>query len=229
MAYTPNARRSTRVKYSRRGVAVGLEKKVLTFQRYQDESKTMHRFVRIAPLDLQPQPDPGPDHRVGPPLSRGSLFSLLATVASEDLPQHALEQLRHIDPEAWYLGQDFESMINLLEDKDPTLPELMGRNLYFMLRTQFQKLGVLKVSQLFERIPSLWIFVTRGDSGVWRSQQLGERHFYLELEQPYHCGFEMGAMRGFIEAYDGFDVRIKKEKCLRRGDPCCAFDVRWSE
>lgn len=189
----------------------------------------MHRFVRTAPLDLRPQADPGQDNRVGPPLSRGSLYSLLATVASEDLPQDVLERLRHVDPESWYLGQDFESLINMLEDRDPTLPELMGRNIYFMFRTAFQKLGILKASQLFERIPFIWQFATRGDSGIWRSQELGERHFYLELEQPYHCGFEMGAMRGFIEAYDGRNVRIAKGKCMRRGDPCCTFDLQWDE
>lgn len=150
-------------------------------------------------------------------------------VAAEDLPAETLKALTHVDPEAWYLGQDFETMLHQLEDKDAALPEIVGRNIYFMFRTGFQQMGIQTASQLFTDIPSIWLFATRGDSGAWRSQKLGERHFYLELEQPYHCIFEMGAMRGFIEAYDGREVVITQGKCMRRGDAFCTFDLRWEE
>lgn len=189
----------------------------------------MHRFLRRAPLTLSKHEDPGEQNRAGLPLSRGSLLILLSTVASEDLSPETLGALRNIDADAWYPGQDFESIINELEDKDAALPELMGRNIYFMFRTSLREKGFVTASDVLSRVPQIWLFATRGDCGVWRSQELGKLHFRMEAEQPYNCMFEMGALRGFIEAFDGRDVVIAHETCMRSGAPFCTFDVRWDE
>lgn len=189
----------------------------------------MELFSRTAPLALTPVPDPGPEDRSGPPLSRGTLFTLLALVASEELSPEILARLKGLDPDAWYPGQDIETLINQLEDRDAALPELMGRNTYFMFRTPLRQAGVGSAAQLFQGISSIWLMATRGGSGEWRSRMLGEHHFEVEAEQPYNCLFEMGALRGFVEAFDGRDVRIEHRTCRRRGDPFCTFDIRWEE
>lgn len=178
---------------------------------------------------LTPVADPGPEDRSGPPLSRGNIFTLLATVASEELPAEVLTRLKGLDPGAWYPGQDFETLVNALEDRDAALPELFGRNIYFMFRTPLQLAGVGSAAQLFHAISSIWLMATRGDSGTWQSRMLAERHFEVVTDQPYNCLFEAGAVRGFVEAFDGRDLRIEHRTCRRRGDAVCTFDVRWEE
>lgn len=186
-------------------------------------------FSRTAPLSLTPVPDPGIEDRSGPSLSRGSIFTLLAIVASEELSPEILARLKGLDPEAWYRGQDFETIINQLEDKDAALPELLGRNIYFMYRTHLQQAGIVSAEQLCNAITSIWAVATRGGSGTWRCRTLGERYFVMEAEQPYNCLFEMGALRGFVEAFDGREVQIEHQTCRRRGDPFCTFEARWEQ
>lgn len=192
-------------------------------------SSSVEVLSRSAPLELTKCPDPGPDNRSGRPLSRGNLFTLLALVAGEDLSADALDRLKRLEPDAWYPGQDFETLVNQLEDKDASLPESVGRGLYFMLRTPLQQAGVVSASQLVLGVPDIWLSATRGDSGYWRTRALGERHFHVEAEQPYNCLFELGALRGLIEAFNGHDVRVNHATCRRRGDIFCTFDVRWEE
>jgi len=189
----------------------------------------MYTFARQAPFDTTGYDDPGMENRSGPPLTRGSLFTLLATVAGDDLSAEGHEIIRQLSAEKWYHGQLLETLANGLEDKDPVLPEFMGRNLYFMFRTQFEQIGIKNAADLFRAIGPTWIFATRGDSGVWRSRMIADRHWILELEQPYNCVFEGGAIRGFIEAFDGFDVRREETTCRRKGDPFCTFEVQWEE
>jgi len=119
--------------------------------------------------------------------------------------------------------------VNTLEDKDPALPELLGRNIYFMFRTPLKEIGVSSATALISGLPSIWVFATRGDSGTWRTRKLGEQHWHIELEQPYNCVFEIGALRGFIEAFDGYDVEIQHSTCVRRGDRFCTFETKWRE
>jgi predicted hydrocarbon binding protein len=58
---------------------------------------------------------------------------------------------------------------------------------------------------------------------------VAERHWIVEAEQPYNCIFEAGALRGFIEAFDGHDVTIDHTTCRRKGHPFCTYEVRWEE
>jgi hypothetical protein len=169
------------------------------------------------------------DNRSGPPLTRGSLYKLLSTVAAGDLPAEDANALREIDGDAWYLGQALETLVNKLEDKDPALPELLGRNIYFMFRTPLRDIGITTATALVSGLPSMWVFATRGSSGAWRATQRGQWHWIVEAEQPYNCLFEAGGLRGFIEAFDGFDVEIEHTTCVRRGDRFCTFDVKWQE
>jgi hypothetical protein len=189
----------------------------------------MHRFSRYAPLVLRACADPGMEDRSGPPLTRGSLFTLLRTVAGEDFPAEDREALRDIDADGWYLGQHLETLLNKLEDRDAVFPELAGRNIYFMFRTQLQTLGIHSATELVMSLPSMWVFATRGDSGTWRPSMKGKWHAIVEADQPYNCRFEAGGLRGFIEAFDGFDVELRHTACRRDGDPVCIFEARWQE
>ncbi len=192
------------------------------------DSKRMHTFARHAPLDVTPFDDPGED-RSGPPLSRGSLFTLLGTVAGEALPPEAHAAIRRLDANTWYHGQLLETLLNMIEDYDPEMPEFVGRNIYFMFRGQLEQVGIAGATAIVKALTPTWIFVTRGDSGEMRSRMVSERHWIIEAEQPYNCLFEGGSFRGFIEAFDGHDVKIEHLTCRRNGDPFCTYDVRWEE
>jgi hypothetical protein len=189
----------------------------------------MFKFQRQAPLDTTVFDDPGMTNRSGPPLTRGSLFTLLSTVAAEDLSAEAHALLRRLDADSWYHGQFLETLLNMLEERDPDLPEFVGRNIYFMFRTPLQQVGINSASDLVKSMPSIWVFATRGDCGEFRSRMIAERHWIVEGEQPYNCRFEEGALRGFIEAFDGHDVKINHTTCRRKGDPFCTYEVRWNE
>ena len=185
--------------------------------------------MRKAPFDATAYDDPGPTNRTGPPLSQGSLLTLLGTVAGEALPPEAHAAIRRLHADTWYDGQLLESLLNVLEDYDPELPEFLGRNIYFMFRTPLQQVGINTATELVKSLTGTWIFATRGDSGEWRSRMVAERHWIVEVEQPYNCLFEAGALRGFIEAFDGRDVKIDHTTCQRKGHPFCTFETRWEE
>ncbi|MBK9260429.1 MAG: hypothetical protein IPM54_11405 [Polyangiaceae bacterium] len=189
----------------------------------------MQTLLRRAPLDTTVYEDPGMSNRTGPPLTRGSLFTLLGTVAGEALPPEAHAAIRRLEAESWYHGQVLETLLNILEDHDPELPEFVGRNIYFMFRNPLQQVGIHSAAGLLESLPRTWTFATRGDCGEWRSRMVAERHWIVEAEQPYNCIFEAGAVRGFIEAFDGHDVKIEHTTCLRKGHPFCTYVVRWEE
>lgn len=137
--------------------------------------------------------------------------------------------LRGIDAEAWYDGQLLEDALAELEAKDPALPELMGRNIHFMYRTSLEQAGIKTATDLLRGIAGVWAFATRGDSGTWRSTIQGDGRAIVEGEQPYNCLFEAGALRGFIEAFDGRDVAVDHLKCRRSGHAFCVFEARWQE
>lgn len=189
----------------------------------------MFTFARFAPLDTTVYEDPGIHNRVGPPLTRGSLFTLLGTVAGDALSPEARAAIRRLDSEAWYHGQLLETLLNMLEEKEPEMPEFVGRNIYFMFRTPLQQTGINSATDLLKGMPDIWLFATRGDGGQWRSRRVSEKHWVLEGEQPYNCMFEGGGLRGFIEAFDGHDVKIQQTTCRRQGHPFCTYDVRWEE
>lgn len=186
-------------------------------------------FAPDQPLDLTTYTPPAADDRTGPPLSRGSLTVLLATVAGADLSPETRATLRKVDPDAWYHGQLLETVLRELEAKNPALPELMGRNIYFMSRGLFEALGLTTASAVIQALPRFWFEGTRGDGGVFRVEMLGERHARVEAEQPYNCLFEMGAVRGCCESFDAYDVEIEHRGCMRKGQPFCTFEVRWKE
>jgi len=140
-----------------------------------------------------------------------------------------LAALSRIDPNAWYHGQLFETIFNDFEARDPSLPHFLGRNVYFMCRSQLDRLGIDSATAVIESIPKLWIESTRGDGGEWRSVMQGPRHAHIEAEQPYNCLFEQGAVVGFLESYDAINVRLDHARCMRRGAPFCVFEVLWEE
>lgn len=189
----------------------------------------MYRFQQYAPLDLTPYAEPPAEDRSGPPLSRGSLLTLFSTVAAEHFSPERLELLMQADPEAWYHGQLFETLLNEFERQDPELPGELGKNIYYMLRSQFIALGLSKPADVISTFPWLWKHVTRGDSGEWRSELIGPQEARLELEQPYNCRFEQGAVQGALEAFDALDVAIEHVECMRDGRPACVLLIRWKE
>jgi hypothetical protein len=194
-----------------------------------DVEVVVYRFEPIAPLDLTPQPEPAADDRSGPPLSQGYIFTLIATVAPEYCDPATLDAIATIEGDAWYHGQNLESILNRFEAQDESLPAEVGKNIYYSMQSQFRAMGLASPQDVVLTLPSMWQFVTRGDSGAWRSTMVGPHHARLELEQPYNCRFEHGALHGALEAFDAVDVQIDHVQCMRDGAPCCVLDVRWQE
>jgi len=188
----------------------------------------MFRFQRYAPLDATPIAAPREDDRSGPPLSQGFLFTMVSTVAAEHCSPEVLEVLARIDPNAWYHGQLLETILSQLEDKDPELPERVGRNIFFMWRSQLEAIGFRTAGAVMEALGLLWRSATRGDGGEFRAV-VGPRRAHIELLQPYNCLFEAGTIRGLLEAYEATHVRIVHAPCVRDGAPYCVLDARWEE
>lgn len=188
----------------------------------------MHRFARHAPFDTTTYVPPAESDRSGPPLSQGFLFTMVSTVAAEHCSEEALAVLARLDPDAWYHGQLLETLLNQMEDKDPALPALVGRNIYYMMRSHLEALGITSCRAVLEAVPTIWVTATRGDGGVWRSM-VGPNRAHLEAEQPYNCMFEVGTLRGLLEAYGATNVRIAHGPCMRNGAPFCTMEVRWDD
>jgi hypothetical protein len=188
----------------------------------------VYRFQRSAPIDPTIYPDPYPD-RSGPPLSQGFVLVLINTVAAEYCHPETLAFLDQVHPTAWYHGQNFESILNHFEAQDPALPIEIGKNIYYTLRSQFAAMGIKTPTDVIQTLPAMWQHVTRGDSGEWRDTLLGPGRARLEAEQPYNCLFEQGAVQGALEAFDASNVQIAHSQCMRRGAPCCVFEISWNE
>jgi hypothetical protein len=191
----------------------------------------MYRFEHRVPLDLTMYPDPGPaaDDRTGPPLSQGLIMTLVNTVASEYLDEATIDAIDSLDPDGWYHGQILETVLNELEDQSPELPGDIGKNIYYTLRSQFVAMGLKAPADVITTMPNLWRFVTRGDSGDWRTELRGPGAARIELDQPYNCRFEEGAIQGALEAFDARDVRVAHPQCRRDGAPFCVLDITWTE
>jgi hypothetical protein len=188
----------------------------------------MFQFQRQAPLDATPHVPPAEDDRTGPPLSQGFLFTMVSTVTAGRVSPEALALLAGLHPDTWYHGQLLETLLNRFEDEDPALPQHIGRNIYFMWRSQLEALGFRTAGAVMAAVPSLWKQVTRGDSGEWRVA-VGPQRAHLELDQPYNCQFEAGTIVGLLEAYDATNVRLAHNPCRRKGAPFCVLEVRWDE
>lgn len=190
----------------------------------------MQRFERRLPIDLTPYPDPGVEAaRTGPPLSQGVILTLVNTVGGEHLSQETQDLLDEVEPETWYLGQTLESVIAELAERDPALPYQMGKNIYYTLRAQFVALGINSPTDVITTLPLVWSLVTRGDSGEWRNQMVAPGHGHIELDQPYDCGFESGALHGAMDAFGAYNVQINHTQCVRQDAPFCVMDVTWQE
>jgi hypothetical protein len=188
----------------------------------------MYEFLAQAPLDATPIVPPAEDDRTGPPLSQGFVLTMVATVAGERASPEVREVLGQIDPDAWYHGQLFESVLARFEDLDPALPQHIGRNIYFMWRSQLEALGFRTAGAVMAAVPALWRQVTRGNSGEWRVA-VGPQRAHFEVDQPYNCMFEAGTIIGLLEAYDATNVRLTHSPCRRRGAPFCVIEARWDE
>jgi hypothetical protein len=188
----------------------------------------MFRFQRHAPLDATPLVAPAEDDRSGPPLTQGFLFTMVSTVAAEHCSAEVRDLLARIDPDAWYHGQLLETILSQLEDRDPDLPAKVGRNIHFMWKSQLDPLGFRTAGAVMAALGQLWRSATRGDGGEFRAV-VGPRRAHVEMEQPYNCHFEEGAVRGLLEAYDAAHVRIVHTPCMRDGAPFCVLEARWDE
>lgn len=194
---------------------------------YTDDA-FMFRFARHAPLDTTTFVAPTEDDRSGPPLTQGFLFTMVSTVAADHCSKEVLDLLAKIEPNSWYHGQLFETLLSQFEDRDPELPGQLGRHIHFMMRSLVEQMGVSTPRGVIEAIPAIWKGATHGDCGEWRVA-VGPRRAHIEAEQPYNCLFEAGAVRGLLEAQDARNVRIVHAPCMRAGAPFCVFEVRWDE
>ncbi|AKT38811.1 hypothetical protein [Chondromyces crocatus] len=189
----------------------------------------MVRFQRRAPLVFTSYAPPPPESSEGMVLNQGFLFTLMSTVAAPELSEETLAALREVDPESWYDGQHMETILSELEDRDPELPRSIGYSIYFMLRPEMEKGGtVTGCVSLLEQLPMIWRMVLRGDRGEFRTELLGPGWARVEMEQPFNCRFEEGALHGLLESWDARDVAIVHNPCMRDGAACCVLDVRWS-
>lgn len=187
----------------------------------------MYRFEHIAPLDTTTYAEPPVEDRSGTPLSQGLILTLIGTVASEHCSDETLELITQLEPEAWYHGQVLEHVLHTFEQQHADLPAEIGKNVYYVLRSKFVEMGLREPADVIQTLPILWNYVTRGDSGAWRAEMLGPTHARLEMEQPYNCLFEAGALQGALEAFDALDVRVNHAQCMRHDAPFCVLDVTW--
>lgn len=194
-----------------------------------NQEACVYRFEPSAPLDFTPYPEPDPADRSGPPLSQGFLLTMINTVAADHCSPELCDQLMQVDPEAWYHGQLFETILNDFESKEAGLPAEIGKNIYYMMRSEFTAQGLQTPTDVIKTIPYVWLHVTRGDSGKWRTEITGPRQARIEMEQPYNCRFESGAVQGALEAFDALAVEIEHLECMREGSPCCILEARWQE
>jgi hypothetical protein len=189
----------------------------------------VYTFQPSPSLDTTRYPEPPLSDRSGPPLSQGFVLTLIATVAAEYCSEETLSVLNQVEPLAWYHGELLEGVLDEFERCDPALPAEIGKNIYYTLRSQFMAMGIVTPTDVVNTLPAVWQHVTRGDSGEWRSTIVGPGHARIEVDQPYNCHFEEGALQGALEAFDAFDVEIDHSQCKRHGAPFCVFDVRWQE
>ena len=189
----------------------------------------MYRFEHSAPIDTQPQPEPAADDRSGQPLSQGFVVKLINMVASEYLSPELQDTIDELDHDQWYHGQVLETVLNHIEDQAPALVTDVGKNVYYSLQDQFMQMGLSKPTDVITTMPMLWQHVTRGASGEWRTEVLGPGAARVELQQPYNCLFEQGALKGALECFDATNVQVQHSQCMRNGAEYCVFDVTWSE
>jgi hypothetical protein len=74
---------------------------------------------------------------------------------------------------------------------------------------------------------AMWMAVTRGDSGSFRTSDITDHSARIEMEQPYSCDFEEGAFVGLLEGLGHRDVKTQHTTCLRTGHSCCTLLVSW--
>lgn len=188
----------------------------------------MYRFQNHAPLDTTVYEPTPHDDRSGTPLSQGFVLTLISVVAAECCSPATLDVVEQVDADSWYHGQLLESVLQEFEAKDPQLPAEIGKNIYYTLRSQFTAMGLKTPEDVISTLPMLWQHVTRGASGEFRTHMVGPRHARLELEQPYNCRFEHGAIQGALEAFDATDVRLDHQQCMRDGASCCIIEAQWN-
>jgi hypothetical protein len=187
----------------------------------------MYQFAANAPLDATEYPEPAQDDRSGIPLTQGLIMLLISTTASEHCTPEVMAVLKQIKPESWYAGQLLETILNSFEQDDPELVIDIGKNIYYTLEGQFRAMGLQAPADVINTLPMLWQHVTRGDSGEWRNAMTGPNAARVELEQPYNCRFEQGALQGALECFDADDVVIDHVQCMREGAPFCVLEVKW--
>lgn len=187
----------------------------------------MNKFQRRAPLDTTTYPAPPMEDRSGPVLSQGAVLGMIRMVASDECSPEVLDAIAAIDGNAWYHGQLLETILSELEDRDPSLPLEVGRNIYFMFRAQLEQVGFTSPEDVFKNMEALWKTATRGDSGEMRGRLLGPGRAELVMEQPFNCRFEEGALRGLLDAFGAKNLRIEHRPCMRDGAPRCVLTVAW--
>lgn len=187
----------------------------------------MYLFLRNASLDLTTYKEPPVEDRSGPPLSQGFLFTLISMVIGNRCSQATLDALTTIDPDAWYHGQLLESILDEAERHAADASLQLGRAVYFMLPSQLRQLDTPE--SFFAALPALWLQVTRGDSGYFRTAQERPGAARVELAQPYNCRFEEGAVLGFLDGIGYEQVRTEHVTCMRHGAPHCTLNVTWAD
>ncbi len=189
----------------------------------------MYQFDPQVPLEVLEYPEPAATDRSGPPLTQGVIFMLISTTAAEHCSPEILALFDDIKPEGWYDGQLLESVLNSFEQQNPRLVVDIGKNIYYTLEGQFRTMGLTSATDVINTMPMLWQAVTRGASGEWRSSMLGPHEAQIEMEQPYNCRFEEGAIQGALECFDAANVSINQHHCMRDGAPYCTLNITWQE
>jgi hypothetical protein len=189
----------------------------------------MNKLQRRAPLDTTAYPEPPVEDRSGPVLTLGAIFGMIRMVAADECSPEVMDAIAAIDGGAWYHGQLLETILSELEDRDPSLPLDVGRNIYFMYRAQLEQVGITSPDDIFTHIAAFWKTATRGDSGEVRGRLLGPGRAELVMEQPWNCRFEEGGLRGMLEAFGAKNLRIEHRPCMREGAPRCVLTVTWAQ
>lgn len=188
----------------------------------------MHVFQRNAPIDFTPYPPPSGDRQAGLPLTQGMMFTMISMVIGDRCTPDVLDAISHVDPNAWYLGQTLEAILDAAAETDPRAPYDIGQAVYFMMPDQMRLFGITSPLSFFQALPALWKQVTVGPSGEMRVRSLTSTSAVVELELPYNCQFEQGAIVGFLLGL-GHQVLVQDHHtCRRNGAPHCTLHMQWS-
>ena len=138
--------------------------------------------------------------------------------------------LDSIDPEKWYPLEEFLPIYRAYIRRNPEAARWQMRSFAYIFRDQLIEAGVRTPQEALDRLPDLYLQMTRGDVGFgYRALSKEPGHCVLEKDTWGDCYAALGTLEGIIKSFGGRSVRIRHIGCKAVGDERCIYDVSWRE